>query len=39
MAIAGRPTFSASPFTIGGCLFGAGVFLFMHQVMVSSGSI
>lgn len=31
-----NPAGDALQFTIGGCLFGGGVFLFMNQVMVSS---
>lgn len=33
-----NPAGDVLQFTIGGCLFGAGVFLFMNQVMVSSGT-
>ncbi|MGB5134428.1 MAG: hypothetical protein WBN89_04560 [Prochlorococcaceae cyanobacterium] len=32
-----HPAGDALTFTIGGCLFGAGVFLFLNQVMVHSG--
>jgi hypothetical protein len=32
-----HPAGDALMFTIGGCLFGAGVFLFLNQVMVHSG--
>lgn len=32
-----RAATDALTFTVGGCLFGAGVFLFLNQVMVHSG--
>ncbi|MEX1323391.1 MAG: hypothetical protein AB1Z21_04255 [Synechococcaceae cyanobacterium] len=33
-----HPAGDALMFTVGGCLFGAGVFLFLNQVMVHSGT-
>lgn len=32
----GNPVHDFLQFTIGGCLFGGGVFLFMNQVIVRS---